>query len=73
MANDLSCLIIDDTLHELLTSFRRKFSHVKRCPDRKWGQSLLAPASTLTSVLTMGIGNTVMGTVSNNALWSLAK
>ena len=32
----------------------------------------LAPASTLTSVLTMGIGNTVMGTVSNNALWSLA-
>lgn len=35
-------------------------------------KSLLAPASTLTSVLTMGIGNTVMGTVSNNALWSLA-
>ena len=35
-------------------------------------ESLLAPASTLTSVLTMGIGNTVMGTVSNNALWSLA-
>ena len=27
-------------------------------------ESLLAPASTLTSVLTMGIGNTVMGTVS---------
>lgn len=35
-------------------------------------ESILAPASTLTSVLTMGIGNTVMGTVSNNALWSLA-
>ena len=35
-------------------------------------ESSLAPASTLTSVLTMGIGNTVMGTVSNNALWSLA-
>ena len=35
-------------------------------------ESLLAPASTLTSVLTMGIGNTVMGTVSNNALWSFA-
>lgn len=35
-------------------------------------ESLLAPASTLTSVLTMGIGNTVMGTVANNALWSLA-
>lgn len=34
--------------------------------------SLLSPASTLTSVLTMGIGNTVMGTVGNNALWSLA-
>ena len=34
--------------------------------------SLTNPASTLTSVLTMGIGNTVMGTVANNALWSLA-
>lgn len=34
--------------------------------------SLLNPASTLTSVLTMGIGNTVMGTTANNALWSLA-
>ncbi|HEM4953525.1 TPA: phosphate ABC transporter permease subunit PstC, partial [Streptococcus suis] len=30
------------------------------------------PAATLTSVLTMGIGNTVMGTVQNNVLWSLA-
>ena len=30
------------------------------------------PASTLTSILTMGIGNTVMGTVNNNVLWSLA-
>lgn len=29
-------------------------------------------AATLTSVLTTGIGNTVMGTASNNALWSLA-
>lgn len=35
-------------------------------------QSLVSPASTLTSVLTMGIGNTVMGTLPNNALWSLA-
>lgn len=34
--------------------------------------SLLAPASTLTSVLTTGIGNTVMGSLQNNALWSLA-
>lgn len=34
--------------------------------------SLVAPASTLTSVLTTGIGNTVMGTVQNDALWSLA-
>ncbi|TWS95642.1 MULTISPECIES: phosphate ABC transporter permease subunit PstC [unclassified Streptococcus] len=34
--------------------------------------SLISPASTLTSVLTMGIGNTVMGTVRNDALWSLA-
>lgn len=33
---------------------------------------LLTASSTLTSVLTMGIGNTVMGTVGNNALWSLA-
>ena len=35
-------------------------------------KGLFSSASTLTSVLTMGIGNTVMGTVSNNALWSLA-
>lgn len=34
--------------------------------------SLLNPAATLTSVLTMGMGNTVAGTVQNNALWSLA-
>ncbi len=35
-------------------------------------KGLLSASSTLTSVLTMGIGNTVMGTVGNNALWSLA-
>ncbi|KRM04382.1 MAG: phosphate ABC transporter permease subunit PstC [Liquorilactobacillus ghanensis] len=35
-------------------------------------KNLLSSASTLTSILTMGIGNTVMGTVGNNALWSLA-
>ncbi|HFI0467256.1 TPA: phosphate ABC transporter permease subunit PstC [Streptococcus suis] len=34
--------------------------------------SLTTPAATLTSVLTMGIGNTVMGSVQNNVLWSLA-
>ncbi|WEV60209.1 phosphate ABC transporter permease subunit PstC [Streptococcaceae bacterium ESL0729] len=34
--------------------------------------SLIKPASTLTSVLTQGIGNTIMGTVQNNVLWSLA-
>ena len=34
--------------------------------------SLTTPAATLTSILTMGIGNTVMGTVNNNVLWSLA-
>ncbi|BAP86212.1 phosphate ABC transporter permease protein [Paucilactobacillus hokkaidonensis JCM 18461] len=34
--------------------------------------SLVAPAATLTSVLTTGIGNTVLGTVQNDALWSLA-
>ncbi|EPI00912.1 MULTISPECIES: phosphate ABC transporter permease subunit PstC [unclassified Enterococcus] len=34
--------------------------------------SLITPASTLTSILTMGIGNTIMGTVENNVLWSLA-
>lgn len=33
---------------------------------------LVSPASTLTSVLTTGIGNTVMGSMQNNALWSLA-
>ena len=35
-------------------------------------QSLISPASTLTSVLTAGMGNTVMGSLQNNALWSLA-
>ncbi|WP_265455219.1 phosphate ABC transporter permease subunit PstC [Enterococcus sp. HY326] len=34
--------------------------------------SLTTPAATLTSILTMGIGNTVMGTLENNVLWSLA-
>lgn len=34
--------------------------------------NLITPASTLTSILTMGIGNTVMGTLENNVLWSLA-
>ena len=34
--------------------------------------SLVTPASTLRSILTMGIGNTIMGTVENNVLWSLA-
>lgn len=34
--------------------------------------SLTTPASTLTSILTMGIGNTIMGTMENNILWSLA-
>lgn len=35
-------------------------------------EGLMSSAATLTSVLTTGIGNTVMGTISNNALWSLA-
>jgi phosphate transport system permease protein len=34
--------------------------------------SLVEPASTLTSILTMGMGNSVMGQIENNALWSLA-
>lgn len=34
--------------------------------------SLISPSSTLTSQLTTQIGNTVMGTLQNNALWSLA-
>lgn len=34
--------------------------------------SLVSPSATLTSVLTMGIGNTVMGSLQNNVLWSLA-
>lgn len=34
--------------------------------------SLTTPASTLTSILTMSMGNTVMGTLENNVLWSLA-
>ncbi|MEJ6399605.1 phosphate ABC transporter permease subunit PstC [Nicoliella lavandulae] len=35
-------------------------------------KSLLTLAATLTSQLTTGIGNTVMGSLPNNALWSLA-
>lgn len=35
-------------------------------------QNLTSPTATLTSVLTQGIGNTVMGSLENNALWSLA-
>lgn len=35
-------------------------------------QNLTTPAATLTSILTMGIGNTIMGTLENNVLWSLA-
>jgi len=34
--------------------------------------SLVTPAATLTSVFTMGMGNEAMGTVYNDALWSLA-
>lgn len=34
--------------------------------------SLFTPAATLTSVLTMGMGNEAMGTVYNDVLWSLA-
>lgn len=33
--------------------------------------SLISPSATLTSILTAGIGNTVMGTLPNDALWSL--
>lgn len=35
-------------------------------------KGLFTPASTLTSVLTMGMGNEVSGTVQSDALWSLA-
>ena len=35
-------------------------------------QNLTSPASTLTSILTMGIGNTVMGSMQNDVLWTLA-
>lgn len=34
--------------------------------------NLVSPSATLTSQLTMGIGNTIMGALPNNALWSLA-
>ena len=34
--------------------------------------SPISPSATLTSILTAGIGNTVMGTLPNDALWSLA-
>mgnify|MGYP000944872386 CR=1 FL=1 len=34
--------------------------------------SILDPAHTMTSIITMDMGNTVMGTLPNNALWSIA-
>lgn len=38
----------------------------------KFPKNLLSPTSTLTSILTMDMGNTVSGTAWNDALWSLA-
>lgn len=38
----------------------------------KFAKNLLSPTSTLTSILTMDMGNTVGGTAWNDALWSLA-
>jgi phosphate transport system permease protein len=35
-------------------------------------KNLTTPAATLTSILTMGIGNTISKTLENNVLWSLA-
>jgi len=35
-------------------------------------KSLFESASTLTSVITLGMGNTTMGSPHNNALWSMA-
>jgi len=35
-------------------------------------RSLFESASTLTSAITLSMGNTAMGTIANNALWSLA-
>ena len=34
--------------------------------------SQISPSATLTSILTAGIGNTVMGALPNDVLWSLA-
>ncbi|MHC6179541.1 phosphate ABC transporter permease subunit PstC [Clostridium sp. JNZ X4-2] len=38
----------------------------------KFPKDLLSPTATLTSILTMDMGNTVSGTAWNDALWSLA-
>jgi phosphate transport system permease protein len=38
----------------------------------KFAKNLLSPTATLTSILTMDMGNTVGGTAWNDALWSLA-
>lgn len=38
----------------------------------KFAENLLSPTATLTSILTMDMGNTVTGTAWNDALWSLA-
>lgn len=38
----------------------------------KFAKNLLSPTATLTSIITMDMGNTVSGTAWNDALWSLA-
>lgn len=40
--------------------------------SKRMPTSLLDPGSTITSVITMNMGNTVPGTLENNVLWSLA-
>ncbi|NEW62592.1 phosphate ABC transporter permease subunit PstC [Granulicatella sp. zg-ZJ] len=35
-------------------------------------KSLVTPASTITSILTLSMGNTIFGSLENNVLWSLA-
>lgn len=39
---------------------------------QKMPESILSPVSTLTSVLTLEMGNTVSGSIYNDALWSMA-
>ncbi len=74
MANHLACgaacghaLVVHRSRAGYDSRVQMVIGNAAQVPD-----GLFTPASTLTSVLTMGIGNEMMGTVYSDVLWSLA-